>query len=330
MKSLQRWIPLTGFTILTLMVITLLVATVITGLKSQITGGLLSIIVLVGAIIAIFIEGKRLITDKNIIDDIPIKTHILDFIAVFVGGVLTCLLSQDIGLGAVVAASLVAIAAHMVFPDLGVPAYCGAFVGMTSNALLFTRGEVALASAVAGMVYVLTSRVFTGFGGKLGTIALIGVAATGISLRRQFLFAPMFDNYATALIILVAVIATPLTFYLSCPKKNGPVLASGAVGLAAGLLLPVLSPELGSTLAVVAICASFGGMTSQERCSNMWIMLITGVFTGIVFVFSTPLLGGAGGKLGTIAFGSILATYGYIRLYRSFSGERTPSTNQCA
>lgn len=38
MKITQRWIPLTDFTILTIMVIALLIVTILTGLKSQITG----------------------------------------------------------------------------------------------------------------------------------------------------------------------------------------------------------------------------------------------------------------------------------------------------
>lgn len=92
---------------------------------------------------------------------------------------------------------------------------------------------------------------------------------------------------------------------------NGPVLASSVVGMLGGLVLPVVFPAQGANLAVVAICASFGGMSSRERLPNAWAVLAVGVFTGVVFIFSTPHLGGAGGKLGTIAFGSVLAVSGF-------------------
>ena len=317
--KLRKIWPLTGFVVLSTMVITLLVSTVLSAFSYHLSGGIITLVVLVGALITIITEGNRIITDQNENEQTPIMTLVWEFVAVVVGGGLTCLLSLNLGLGPVVAASLVGIIAHLEVPKYGVPVYTGAFVGMTSNALLFNRYEVIIASVVAGIVFILARKLFPGVGGKLGTTALIGVTVTGLILGRQFIVTPMFDARTNGLIILVAVIATPLTFYLNCIKGHGPVLASAFVGLLAGLLLPNLLPDYGATLAVVAICASFGGMSNQLRCPHIWMLAEAGLFTGVVFVYSTPLLGGAGGKLGTIAFGSILATHGYLLLYRRFS-----------
>ena len=321
MKQLNRWIPWIGFILLVTAVIGLLISTALTAWTFTQTSGIMTMIILLGAVIATIYEGQNILSDIKDNARTQSSKNIPNFVAVVIGGILTFFLSEEMGLGPVIATSLAAIVAPMIVPAFGVPFYCGTFVGMTSSTLLFNNYEVALASVIAGVAYILTSKVFNGFGGKLGTIALIGTAATGIGLGRQFLTAPISDWQANGLIILIAMIASPLTFYLNCTKNNGPVMASAVVGLIGGLILPIVFPQYGNTLAVVAICASFAGMTNAKRCRTFWHIIIAGLFTGIVFVFSAPLLGGAGGKLGTIAFGAILSTYGYVRLIQQLSGK---------
>jgi hypothetical protein len=319
MRHSSNAIPITGFVLLTGMVMVLLLTATSEAWTVHPAAGTLASIVTIGTIIALFFEIKDLLTQK--IKAVKTATKVFEFLAVLIGGLTTFYLSIEIGLGAVVAASLIGILADMVAPKYGVPAYCGAFVGMSSNALFFNHAEVALASAIAGIVYVITRDVFGGFGGKLGTIAFIGASIAGFSLGREFLITPIADWTTNFWVLVVALVAAPLTFYLNCPRNNGPVLASSVVGLFAGLTLPALFPQLGSHLAVVAICASFTGMSNTKRCPQFWNMLVAGLFTGVLFVFATPLLGGAGGKLGTIAFASIIATDGFIELYRVSRGE---------
>jgi hypothetical protein len=314
MQKYQRWIPFTGFIILSITVTILLGATVFTGFKTQWIAGFVSLIVLAGALITIISEGKRILADKMFNDELPLIKHVYEFIGVVIGGVLACIVCRDFKLGAVVGASLVGIVAYFVVPKYAVPVYCGAFVGMTSNALLFTRSEVAIASVIAGIIFVLSSYVFGGFGGKLGTIAFISTIITSLILGREFIVAPIFETNTILLIILVALIATPLTYYFNVIRGHGAVLASAFVGLLGGLILPII-PEVGGTLAVVAICASFAGMSNKARCPHIWMMVVAGLFIGIIFVYSTPIFGGAGGKLGTIAFGSVMAIYGFMSLF---------------
>ncbi len=237
-------------------------------------------------------------------------------LAVLIGGLAAYTLAHDVGLGPVVAASLVGIAAHLMAPQFSTAAYTGAFVGMTSDLLLLSHSEVLLASLTSGVVFYLTKPVFPGVGGKLGTIALIGTTLMSLSLQRIFLIAPLPDFQTSLEIIVIALIAMPLTFYLSAVHGNGPVLASSVVGMISGLVLHVIYPEMGTNLAVVAICASFAGMSGRERLPNFGMVLLVALFTGVVFIFSTPHLGGAGGKLGTIAFGSVLAVIGFQRMFR--------------
>lgn len=318
MKIFAKSIPITGFVILTVMVMVLLLSAANQAWITHPAAGIISTVVTIGTIIAIFYEGKGLLNRD--IKPASISRKTFEFLAVVIGGVFTFYLSYDIGMGVVIGASLVGILTDMVLPEYGAPAYCGAFVGMSSNALLFNYGEVAIASAIAGVVYVLSRDVFSGFGGKLGTIAFIGAALAGFGFGRDFIFAPITDLHTSLWVLVIAFIATPLTFYLNCDRGNGPVLASGVVGLAGGLILPALFPQIGHTLAVVAICASFTGMSNKTRCTKSWHILVAGLFTGVLFVFSTPLLGGAGGKLGTIAFASIIATNGFIKFYQRAHG----------
>ena len=313
MVNFNRWLIFIGFTILSIAVLSLLGLTLYEAWLFHSIGGIVSLGLLIGALIAIVNEAKRLAATP------PSKTtrsnQFLQGLTLFLGGMITFAISHDLGLGPVIATCVIALLAHMIMPKYSVAAYCGSFVGMTSNLLFYNYAEVALASLIAAVVFYLTRDVFNGFGGKLGTIALVGTAITCHSLNRDFLTLSIADFQTNLWIVIVATIAAALTYHFNNNKKQGPVLASAVVGILGALLLPPLFPEIGNTLAVVAICASFTGMTSQSRCPNFWIFLVTGILTGIVFVYSTPQLAGAGGKLGTIAFSAVLSTCGYRKLF---------------
>jgi len=320
MLKKKHWKTFIGFILLSITVITLLFLAVYEAWLFHSIGGVISIFLIIGAFIAIISEAKQLKFNTSVN---PKKlTHMWQVFSVFTAGIITYGMSHDLGLGPVISASVIALLAHMIAPKYSVAAYCGSFVGMTSNLLLYNYQEVALASFIAGIVFFLTSDVFNGFGGKLGTIALLSTVITCHSLNRDFLTLSIADSRTNLWIILVAVIAATLTYYFNVHREQGPVLASAVVGIIGAMILPPLFPEMGSTLAVVAICASFTGMSSKERGGVIGNIVLTGILTGVVFVYSTPQLGGAGGKLGTIAFGSILSTFGYRRLFTWFSAKK--------
>jgi len=237
------------------------------------------------------------------------RPALYNFAGVVGGGLLTYLVSVDLGLGAVVASGLVGLLGALIFPKQAVPIYCGSFVGMVSPALLDCYSRVLTASVIAGIVYVLSSGALNGFGGKLGTIAFTGTVLAGLGFRCEFVFAALPTTRLAWQIMLCAVGAAVATFWLSVDLKHGAVIGSSVVGLVGGLLLPILLPETGPLLAVVAICASFTGMSSTARVPNHLWMTLAGVVTGVIFIYSLPVLGGAGGKLGTIAFGAAMVAY---------------------
>jgi len=293
MKQKITWSSLLGFGVLSIAVIALLLLTLLEAWQYHPLGSIVILIVTAGLGIAILDEAKHL---KDVLIKKSTRTQLFfQGFSVLIGALAAYSISHDMGLGPVVASSLVGILAFILFPDYSVAAYCGSFVGMTSNTLLFNW---------------VTSLICT-------------------CLNRDFILLPIADWQTNAGIIAVSMIATPLTFYLNVNKKHGPVLASSIVGLAGGLILPAVFPQIGPTLAVVAFCASFAGMASKARFPNFWHMLIVALFAGIIFVFSTPTLGGAGGKLGTIAFSAVLATYGLRKVYnRIVKSTHSPVENQ--
>ncbi len=238
-----------------------------------------------------------------------------NFLAVLGGAVVTYVLSVYFQLGAVVASGLVGVLIALIKPQYGVPVYCGSFVGMASaDYLVSVFPCIFLAGAAAGIIYVISGPFYDGFGGKLGTIAFAGCIIAGTIMGAEFLSSPIPEFRTSLMLMGYSIAAAVATFFLSVPMKHGPVLASGLVGLAGGLVLPPLHPGVGETIAVMVICSSFAGMSSSQRFPKTYLMVFAGFFSGLVFILSNPYLGGAGGKLGTIAFGSVISLRGIMNL----------------
>lgn len=234
----------------------------------------------------------------------------LKFWLVVLGAFLTYTLKTQVGLSAVVSASLTAVFAAVTAPGYATQLYCGAFVGMTSARLLANHAELALAAAVAAALYVITEKVYQGFGGRLGAVAFCATFLTSWGLKRGFVLTPLPPLEIMAPIIVYAVLACALTHWLNVVRGHGPVLASGLVALAGGLILPqVFSGETGASLAVMTMCASFAGMSSIKRIPTPFDAVLLGLLTGAVYLYSMPIAGGAGGKLGRIAFGAAVAVH---------------------
>ncbi len=257
------------------------------------------------------------------------RTDAYNFLFVFFGAIVTFLLSSSIaGLdfgpvlipSAVVASSVVGIAMALVKPAYAVPAFCGSFAGMACTET-YSHLSLILAAGAAGLVYVLSKYVFDGFGGKLGTIAFSGCVAATLLTHRIFPAGSIPGWEVGRYLVLVSVLAALITYILSTRLKLNVVFSSAIVGLTAGVLLPLISAEHGSNLAVMAFCASFAGMSARRRVVNEAYMAVAGLICALIFIYSAPHLGGAGGKLGTIAFGSSIAVFG---LYRGavFAGKK--------
>ncbi|OIB58406.1 hypothetical protein [Natrialba sp. SSL1] len=271
-------------------------------------------VVLVGAV-AVIAERNRAFSADSLETDAFDRTDATNALAVTGGAVVTYGASVVAELGPVLASALVGLLAGLALPRVGAPIYCGSFVGMASPAVFPGFEYVAVAGAISGLAYVATTASFGGVGGKLGTIALFGcvaaVALTGLEYGSPS--APAWE--LLQFVVPVAVVGAVATVLLSLELELGPVVGSGLVGVAAGVGFPLALPgELGATLAAVAFCASFVGMSSAERLTVAHVGA-AGALCGLVYLAVTPALTGAGGKLGTIAFVSCVALVGLDELF---------------
>ena len=244
--------------------------------------------------------------------DFPKDT--LSFLSLFLGALITFWISVDLGHGAVVASGLVGIFAAAFLKPYAAPIFSGSFVGMASPAVFGYPG-MALAGAIAGLIFVLGKHVFNGFGGKLGTTAWAGCVFAALIMGKPLLTGEVPGWEVGWPLIIYCVIGAFVTFILSVWFGQGAVMASGMVGLAAGLLLPAIhGAELGSTLAVGVYCASFAGMSGTNRFEKAYWMIPAGVLCALIIMYTSTFMQGGGGKLGTIAFGAVIGVRGLIEI----------------
>ena len=178
-------------------------------------------------------------------------------------------------MGPVAASALVGVLFALMVPKFAVPAYCGSFVGMAYCILFTTYVYLALAAIVAGIVFVLSKNVFNGFGGKLGTIALTGCIIASFFADKKVIDINPIPAWDTGkFLLLYSVIAAIISYVLNIRLKYGAVTGSGVVGLLAGLIMPQIFPEIGGSAAVMMICASFVGMSSQSRLPMNYMLAL--------------------------------------------------------
>ncbi|MBJ7881353.1 hypothetical protein [Gelidibacter salicanalis] len=101
-----------------------------------------------------------------------------------VGALLCYLLYTYTDVGNVIAAAIIGTAASFLpninrnsdyLKKLPTAIYCGVFVGMSSPVVAPSVFYVIAAGIIAGVVFLLSKNLFVGIGGKLGTIAFVGV-----------------------------------------------------------------------------------------------------------------------------------------------------------
>lgn len=198
---------------------------------------------------------------------------------------------------------------------LGAATYCGAFAGMTSERVLAHPGWVLLAGALAGVLLELLQTSWAGIGGKLGStafLAVFGIVGLTFAMGMPGPGAPLhrFTAAEGVALVMVALVSSQLTHWLSYARSLGVVLGSGLPSLAAGLLLP-------APLAAAWLGASFVGMTAPARLEPhpSLHLLAMGLLFGLFSLGFEPSLAGIGGDLGAMAAMAVFAVLGLRRLW---------------
>lgn len=280
--------------------------------RQYLFGSIFIFFILIGIFFSSVFEYR--ISDWVTLKRLANKELVLTIAAVVTGSWLTTRLYHTLGWDSVAASAMIGLLGGILFPKFGAAIYCGSFVGMCSETLLAGPSEFFLSSFIAALLFISSKDHFEGIGGKLGTIAFVGALITGLSVNHQFPGAliPVFNP--GWIIVLSAVMSAVATWWISTQTKLGPVISSAMIGLAGSFFLPQLVPDIGNLLSITVFCASFTGMSSKTRFPTFFPIALAGLFTGFLFLYSLSVLGGAGGKLGTISFASLLCVLGYKNL----------------
>lgn len=304
-------VRIAGYLVLSATPAALLARALFAGGVSAVAVGLEGGVVLAGGV-AVVRERERALKGSNVVG--VERDDAIDVLAVTVAAVITYLLSVRAGFGPVVASAVVGLVAGVFTPEIDASAYCGSFVGMASSAVFPSVEYLVVAGLCSGLAFAAAKRAFTGFGGKLGTLALFGCVTTVALTGADYAAGSPLPWTTATLVVPVAAVGAVATAVLSYRFDLGPVVGSALVGLGVGLAFPPLLAGFGETLAAAAFCASFVGMSSTERLADEWRVALAGVVSGLVFVSVATAFAGAGGKLGTVAFVSCVTISGSERL----------------
>ncbi len=241
------------------------------------------------------------------------------FIVVFcvVGAMIAYVLNVYIGLGAIIASALVGILGAILLPQYAISIYCGSFVGMVSPMVLHDFYHVIIAGILAGVILMLAADEYKGYGGKLGASAFIPWIILSVSNDVQLTTPQSLSISIMFEIVIFSAVASFTTYVIAHRLKHDVVTSSSLVSLMSGLILPAIFQTHGITFAAVAMSASFAGMSSKNIIKNEFQMIIVSLLLGIMFVYSYSHFGGAGGKLGTLAFASVI-TFKGIEVIKDF------------
>lgn len=252
----------------------------------------------------------------------PLKENAGQMLALLIGAAATFLLVKTVGISAVIASAIIGIIAGLIFPQYAVAAFCGSFVGMASP-LMFSFPMLLLAGALAAILYHVGGSCYAGIGGKLGTTAFFGTLGVALIYGEKIIHEWSADYSILPVIVIYAAIGSFVTHIIAEKFKTGVVVASGIVGLTAGLILPLIHETNGALYAALVFCASFAGMASRKVLKKAYLFLLAGGISGLIFFLSSPYFNGLGGKLGTIAFVSVLFSKTLFDIYARFTTKQT-------
>jgi len=268
----------------------------------------------------------------------------LYFIFAFVGCLFT-ILTALLDINSITSSSLIAIIIAMftiIINDenhYSWAAFCGTFAGMISLKLLsggdvvdytslqFIRNSLML-SIITGLFYCFGEFVsykypkaaFDGYGGKLGTIAFLSVVVFSLVLSLIFNNRILFYNRdllfdGVDLIYLLSILSALAGALVSMEIKNTVsslndnyrVLTVAITGIIGGILVSKI-PHYGIAFAQAWYAGAFVGMSSFFVLMLKRDYFISGILSGLIFVLTKDFFPGFGGKLGFIAFVSVVLT----------------------
>lgn len=280
--------------------------TLISSFKDNISIFLFSLLILIGIF---FSMSQQLLKIRN-----NKKIDYRDICYVFFGGILAYIINIYFGQGAIIAASLVGILGFGFKPKYSIQLYTGAFVGMVSPDVYHDFYHIVIISLIAGFISAISNNVFEGIGGKLGAIAFSSWILLYYFSNIKLLSNP-YQNSMSYELFLITFLGFSITYLLSRVLKNDVVFSSSIVSLIGALIMPEIISNYTNDYTLLLMASTFAGMSSKDKINNIYEVIMISIVLPILFIYSYSHFGGGGGKLGTIAFGSVLASNGIKNIF---------------
>jgi hypothetical protein len=289
MKTNIKWIGFFLIVIFTFYpIITIIIA------EKGMLSYLLATLYLSSVIYCYFFVKREKIISSNLFD--------LNIVFVILGTIITYELTNIFSLSIVVSSALVGLVGYLISNKYSIAIYAGSFAGMSSY-LIFNRFEILFVAIVAAIVFQIVKNVFNGFGGRLGTIAFIATATTGLIFNKSSLAAH--HSYDVWLLFLFSVTGVLISWIIHNQFNKSPVIASAVPGLIIGLIFGQIFKEL-EVYSYIFFTATFVGMASNFVIKNIYQSLFIGVILSLIFLSFFHYFNGFGGKMGLMAFISVL------------------------
>ncbi len=141
-------------------------------------------------------------------------------------------------------------------------------------------------------------------------IALMTISCIAILLLFGYKYLDLHHEdyeYEKVVVVIWVPIGAVLCYHVNIHLNLGPVIAAGIIGTAASFI-----PSFNNSstylkqLPVPIYCGTFVGMSSVLIIPSLSFVIITGILAALFLMLSKNLFLGIGGKLGTIAFASVV------------------------
>lgn len=189
--------------------------------------------------------------------------------------------------------------------------YAGVCVGLLPPYVTQSSWLVIAAAVISGALWSLVGpSVWTGIGGRMGTVAFIGASfiyliADAFGMERDHTVLPLpMSGLAHWSVVPVGAIAAVLTWIVIDRLRVPFVLASGTLSLVVCTSLAVAEPVPQSVLSVAFFGGTFVGGVSARRLPNVaWVAAAGAIYGSLMLHFQGPLTGHVGviGATGSIA-----------------------------
>lgn len=256
--------------------------------------------------------GIKTLYKEEVNREAAYKVDVLDGLTAGIGVILTYVLAHELNFGPVLASSFVGLLGYLILKKYSVAMYCGSFAGMVS-AYIFGYFEVLVIIILCGTFFTFLKHVFTGMGGKLGTIAFIATAITAIIFKKDTLI--IVNDLNIIRLILISLSGVLISFYIQTKLKQSPVISSALPSFIFALVM-IYIVKTHITCTIVFFSASFIGMSTKDRLPNIIYVIIAGLIHAVLFHIYFEFYHGLGGKLGLMALTTMTMTLGIRSIYQ--------------